>query len=516
MAITQQTSGDIGSYGTFTLPNTDWETVPAHPSLLEGPFGHWYHDAGHFTRTIQHGNCIVQVLCIEASYQWDTVEWTRISGAEDPDGYPAALGDPGATKCAIASAREYRCIATANGVTDTASAGAGHWMGTWTKGPGPCFPSPLGGMTISGTNVSVTTVSWSIDHGEIPLVQSVSEVTTDARTHATCVHHLRDNYSWAGTISVSADCGTASAQDDVDYSSIHLPMFSVSMSYGAGFQFDTLLNTEVCGYESICVAGWSYDRLGEADGITWSLSDQYNGGLRASGTEVDLYDPYYDVDVLTYTFTDTSMTGTVASGEGPDTCCVPQPLSGGALHAESIYAETSIGIDLVACDQMTTLTSGAGLKAYATHFIDQSMVWDAGDQKYIQDTTYSDPLELTVPGSYSMSFQKTSRYEDRLVPNSEDDVIQVTFKTSTLEALDLPTADDTMTLHDRALDAVGIDTGDWGDHDEHGGPYYGLICIWVQSPLSVQWAQDDRGEAAPPSWWEYVETSDPVTRQNTL
>lgn len=95
MATTQLTSGTISSSGTFTLPDTDWETVPAHPSLMEGPFGHWYHDAGHFTRTIQHGNCIVQVLCIEASYQWDTVEWTRISGAEDPDGYPAALGDPG-------------------------------------------------------------------------------------------------------------------------------------------------------------------------------------------------------------------------------------------------------------------------------------------------------------------------------------------------------------------------------------------------------------------------------------
>ena len=516
MATTQLTSGTISSSGTFTLPNTDWETVPAHPSLHEGPFGHWYHDAGHFTRTIQHGNCIVQVLCIEASYQWDTVEWTRISGAEDPDGYPAALGDPGATKCAIASAREYRCIATANGVTDTASAGAGHWMGTWTKGPGPCFPSPSGGMTISGTNVSVTTVSWSIDHGAIPLAQVVSEETTPARTHATCVHQLRDAYSWVGTVTVTATCGNASAQDDVAWSSIHLPTFAASMSYGTGHQYGQLLYSQMCPDGGVCLAGWSYARMSESDGITWTLSDQYAGGLRASGSEVDLYDSDYAEDVLTYSFTPTSMTGAVTGRAAPSTCCDPQPLSGGAVQSELIQAETSIGIDLVACDQMTTLTSGAGLKAYATHFIDQSMVWDAGDQKYIQDTTYSDPLELTVPGSYSMSFQKTSRYEDRLVPNSEDDVIQVTFKTSTLEALDLPTADDTMTLHDRALDAIGIDTADWGDHDEHGGSYSGLICIWVQSPLSVQWAQDDRGESAPPSWWEYVETSDPVTRQNTL
>ena len=55
-----------------------------------------------------------------------------------------------------------------------------------------------------------------------------------------------------------------------------------------------------------------------------------------------------------------------------------------------------------------------------------------------------------------------------------------------------------MTLHDRALDAIGIDTADWGDHDEHGGPYYGLILVWVQSPLSVQWAQDDRSATARP------------------
>ena len=89
-------------------------------------------------------------------------------------------------------------------------------------------------------------------------------------------------------------------------------------------------------------------------------------------------------------------------------------------------------------------------------FIDQTMDWDAGNQKYVQSVTYSDPLELDVPGSYSMSFQKTSRYEDRLVPNSADDVIRVELTSASLGALDLPIADHVMTLHDRALDAIGI------------------------------------------------------------
>lgn len=516
MATTQQTSGDIGSYGTFTLPNTDWETVPAHPSLLEGPFGHWYHDAGHFTRTVQHGAATVQVICIEAGYQWDATQWTRTSGSEDPDGYPAALGNPGSTKCAIASAREYRCVATVDGTTDTASAGAGHWMGTWSKGPMGCFPSPSGGMTITGTNVSVASVNWSIDHGAIPLAQVVSEETTPARTHATCVHQLRDAYSWVGTVTVTATCGNASAQDDVAWSSIHLPTFAASMSYGTGHQYGQLLYSKMCPDSSVCLAAWSFARMSESDGITWTLSDQYAGGLRASGSEVDLYDSDYAEDVLTYSFTPTSMTGAVTGRAAPSTCCDPQPLSGGAVQSELIYAETSIGIDLVACDQMTTLTTGAGLKANATHFIDQTMDWDAGNQKYVQSVTYSDPLELDVPGSYSMSFQRTSRYEDRLVPNSDDDVISVELTSASLGALDLPIADHVMTLHDRALDAIGIDTADWGDHDEHGGPYYGLLLIWVQSPLSVQWAQDDRGEAAPPSWWYDTFTTSPLTRQATI
>ena len=59
---------------------------------------------------------------------------------------------------------------------------------------------------------------------------------------------------------------------------------------------------------------------------------------------------------------------------------------------EFIQASTSIGIDLVACDQMTTLTTGAGLKANATHFIDQTMDWDAETNACRRDLP--DPLEL--------------------------------------------------------------------------------------------------------------------------
>jgi hypothetical protein len=520
MAITQQTSGTISSYGTFTLPDTDWETIPGMSGSPVAPAtGSWHHVVGDFTRTVQHGNCTVQVLCIQATYQWDGASWSRVSGAEDPAGYPAALGTLAANQCATAQAREYRCIATAGSVTNTASAGAGHWIGVWVRGPMGCFPAPIGStsITVSGVNVNVASVSWSIDHDEIPLVQVVSEETTDARAHATCVHQLRDSYHWAGDIDVSATCGSATSSDTVSYSSTHLPVFTVGLSYGAGQNYSGVLPSQLCPSGLMCMQARAYSRPAESMGITWTLSSQYGSGLRASGSIVDLVDPVYSDDVLTYSFTNTSMTGTVPSASAITSCCDTPPLMMvSASHQEYIYAETSIGIDLVACDQMTTLTTGAGLKANATHFIDQTMDWDAGNQKYVQSVTYSDPLELDVPGSYSMSFQRTSRYEDRLVPNSADDVIRVELTSASLGALDLPIADHVMTLHDRALDAIGIDTADWGDHDEHGGPYYGLLLIWVQSPLSVQWAQDDRGEAAPPSWWYDTFTTSPLTRQATI
>lgn len=518
MATTQLTSGSITSSGTFTLPDTDWETIPGMSGGAIAPAtGSWHHGVGDFTRTVQHGNCTVQVLCIEAGYQWDGSSWTRTSGSEDPAGYPAALGTLAANQCAIAQVREYRCIATAGSVTNTASAGAGHWMGVWVRGPMGCFPAPVGAtsITVSGVNVNVASVDWSIDHGEIPLVQVVSEETTDARAHATCVHQLRDSYHWAGDIDVSATCGSANSSDTVSYSSTHLPVFTVGLSYGAGQNYSGVLPSQFCPSGLMCMQARAYSRPAESMGITWTLSSQYGSGLRASGSIVDLVDPVYSDDVLTYSFTDTSMTGTVPSASAITSCCDTPPLMMvSASHQEYIYAETSIGLNLVACDQMTTLTTGAGLKANATHFIDQTMDWDSTNQKYIQSSTYSDALDLDVPGSYSMSFQKTSRYEDRLVPNSEDDTISVVLTDACLQDLDLPTADNTMTLHDRALDAIGIDTGDWGDHDEHGGPYYGLILVWVQSPLSVQWAQDDRGASAPPSWWVDTVTSAPIPRQN--
>jgi hypothetical protein len=71
-----------------------------------------------------------------------------------------------------------------------------------------------------------------------------------------------------------------------------------------------------------------------------------------------------------------------------------------------------------------------------------------------------------------------------------------------------------MVLHDRALDAIGIDTEDWGEHDEHGGAYHGLICLWAQSPLSVQWPQDTRDDGAPPSWWYDSYSHIALPRQN--
>lgn len=518
MATTQLTSGSINSSGTFTFPDTDWETIPGMSGGAIAPAtGSWHHVVGDFTRTVQHGNCTVQVLCIEAGYQWDGSSWTRTSGSEDPAGYPAALGTLAANQCAIAQVREYRCIATAGSVTNTASAGAGHWMGTWSKGPMGCFPAPIGStsITVSGTNVNVASVDWSIDHDEIPLVQVVSEETTDARAHATCVHQLRDSYHWAGDIDVSATCGSANSSDTVSYSSTHLPVFTVGLSYGAGQNYSGVLPSQLCPSGLMCMQARAYSRPAESMGITWTLSSQYGSGLRASGSIVDLVDPVYSDDVLTYSFTDTSMTGTVPSASAVSSCCDTPPLMMvSASHQEYIYAETSIGLNLVASDQQVALTSSAALVAHATHFIDQTMDWDSTNQKYIQSSTYSDALDLDVPGSYSMSFQKTSRYEDRLVPNSEDDTISVVLTDACLQDLGLPTADNTMTLHDRALDAIGIDTADWGDHDEHGGRYYGLILVWVQSPLSVQWAQDDRSATAPPSWWVDTVTSGAIPRQN--
>jgi len=493
MAITQQTSGDLTCSGSLPALNPGWHTWTSGstPYAIEV---HFDHPDSHYTQVVSLGAASVRLEAVSARYEWDTVllQWNEVGGmGSSIPGYPAAFSNPPNT------AKPYKAIARGFKITRTVGSTVDvEWIAlNWSY-----WIRDLLVLTLANTGGSSFDLPYAIEWDPIPLAQAVVEETTPARTHATCVHQLRDQYSWVGDVPVSVTC-VNTTYDTISYNSPSLPQATFQMSWGEGGKWDHTTPPPPFPLEHY------YERYSEAWTLSYRLSDQYGAGFRASGSE----DKYLHEDHSTYTFGDGYMTGTVTGSTAQD-----EEYDGAWTENEFIQASTSIGIDLVACDQMTTLTSGAGLKAYATHFIDQSMVWDADDQKYIQDTTYSDPLELTVPGSYSMSFQKTSRYEDRLVPNSEDDVIQVTFKTSTLEALDLPTADDTMTLHDRALDAVGIDTGDWGDHDEHGGPYYGLICIWVQSPLSVQWAQDDRGEAAPPSWWEYVETSDPVTRQNTL
>jgi len=177
-------------------------------------------------------------------------------------------------------------------------------------------------------------------------------------------------------------------------------------------------------------------------------------------------------------------------------------------------ASTRIGFDLVAFDQMTALGSSAGLKATVPHFIDDDMVWNEDEQRYVRGATFGQPRILTVPGDYTAYWCHTSRYDDQIAPLDANDVMTVRLTDDSLRALDLPTADNVMPLFDGALNRIGITRSQWGAYDDHGGSYTGLLKVGVQSPLSVQWAQDDRAQPNPPSWWYVLGTNQPLLRAN--
>ena len=492
MPTTRQTSGELSVRGTLPVRNPGWHPwAGATPAPLLVRLDH---PDDHYTHIVSLGAASVRLEAVSQEYSWDPKElqWEEADGYSPAiPGYPEAFGDPpDPTKPYKAIARGFKVTRTIGSITEVEWTGL-NWS-YWIIGNS--------GMELANTGGSSFDLDYRIEWEPIPLAQSVREVTTPARAHATCVQQLRDTYSWQGDVPVTVTCaGTTEAT--VSYDSIMLPRAGFTMSWGEGGKWDhTVMIMPPLQFYQV------YERYSESWTLAYALSDQYGSGLRASGYE----DKVGHETHATYTFGDGYMKGTVIGNLAKD-----EHYSGGPWsQSEFIQASTSIGIDLVACDQMTTLTTGAGLKAHATHFIDQTMDWDSTNQKYIQSSTYSDALDLDVPGSYTMSFQRTSRYEDRLVPSSEDDTISVVLTDACLQDLGLPTADNTMTLHDRALDAIGINAADWGDHDEHGGPYYGLILVWVQSPLSVQWAQDDRGATAPPSWWVDTVTSGAITRQN--
>lgn len=492
MATTQLTSGTISVSGTLPVLNPGWHVWTAGSAGYPIEV-HFDHPDSHYTQIVSLGAASVRLEAVSARYEWDTVllQWHEVGGmGSSIPGYPAAFSDPPDT------AKPYEAVARGFKVTRTVGSTVDV---EWTALNWSYWILDLLVLTLANTGGSSFDLPYAIEWDPIPLAQAVTEETTPARTHATCVHQLRDQYSWVGDVPVSVTC-VNTTDDTISYNSPSLPQATFQMTWGEGGKWDHT--------ETPVPLKHYYERYSEVWTLTYSLTDQYGSGFRASGSE----DKYLHEDHSTYTFGDGYMTGTVTGSTAQD-----EEYDGGPwTENEFIQASTSIGIDLVACDQQTALTSGTGLKATATHFIDQTLDWDAGDQKYVQSATYSDPLELTVPGSYSMTFQRTSRYEDRQVPSSADDVIRVELTSASLGTLDLPISDYVMTLHDRALDAIGIDTADWGDHDEHGGPYYGLLLIWVQSPLSVQWAQDDRGEAAPPSWWYDTFTTSPLTRQATI
>ena len=102
MATTQLTSGSITSSGTFTFPDTDWETIPGMSGGAIAPAtGSWHHVGGDFTRTVQHGNCTVQVLCIGLAIS-RTAPRGRGHQAPRTGRLPSGAQDACGNQCAIA------------------------------------------------------------------------------------------------------------------------------------------------------------------------------------------------------------------------------------------------------------------------------------------------------------------------------------------------------------------------------------------------------------------------------
>lgn len=138
-----------------------------------------------------------------------------------------------------------------------------------------------------------------------------------------------------------------------------------------------------------------------------------------------------------------------------------------------------------------------GRMQYKVNPFDQ-MVLGSGLGLQAQATYIDDPFD--VPGT-ALIEQADNGHNGHVVLTGP---VSVVLTDATLEALNLPTADNRCTFDCAPLNSCGHCDLDDDYDDLSTGCRYGILKLYRQSPLSVQWPQDLRGEAAPPSWWSYA------------
>ncbi len=463
----------LGVSGSFVLENTGYFTSSGGTYTSYG----YHHANDHFSESFTFGTVTVSCYATTTIYRYGDPtpgEWTKISGV-DVTGYPAALSN-GGYSYAVADVRAFWTKVDGPDAEDTTLEDAGHYVQMGNTWP---LTNPPTAQSLTNCQTSQT-FTWTIDLDPIPLTKSETYSLPPAQSK---VLHASDrimDYNWEGDVAWEGTCGLSSSDGSIAWSGKGAPTWGLSHSYGAGVDSGTWFEQTFCpdGEEMVvALAHYGYGRLADSQTISFSLPTGY--------TYVS--DSEEDTDYAEYSINTTTAVGTVESASS--TACADPEHGGPWGHQEGGHITSSLSVIVAPFDQMTSM-SGDGLEC--------TNPWTSA--------------AFSVPGTASITQSPHNRNSETVL----DDAFRVLFTDASLATLDLPLADHHGIFTEWALDRITYDSADWGTYDQYGGHYHGLVKFGLQSPLSVQWAQDDRGASAPPSWWTDVADSSALTRENTI
>jgi hypothetical protein len=400
---------------------------------------HWRRDATTIAGSATLGGIYCHAWTTQSAYSWISDAWSRVSGDAIP-GYPAAL--PAGPPPYGWTVRVIWVEITAPGCPSTVAVHSTAQCPT------------VGGDAVGSSNFADSVViPWSISIGALPGDESRAfDGVAAGQAYPLHPSDLRTTFKWKGDVSFSASVGGASYSGTISWDSQNAPTFIPWLLYSPGY---------TARIKPPMGPGYDFARLGSTDSVTWVLSEQF--ASLETGNEVDL------ATVATYYYTSGSISGVVTATGWAD-----EVLTDWWAHAESVNVTSALTYLLRVYDQLSVM--GSGLTAMATYVTDP----------------------FAVPGSATITNGPTSR-------NSDPTMIgpcTLTLVDAGLEAFDLPTADNKCQFDLGPLDWIS-GALDEGYAALSNGVRYGILKLYRQSPLSVQWAQDDRGSAAPPSWWTW-------------
>jgi hypothetical protein len=534
MPKTGRDSGAFYLRGEYHAYHTDAQAVPqvqTGSSSYSIPYGRWYKGASAFGFCASLGTAGIQVQMYDEFYA-NTAgggTWTKSpAGSSEYSGYPGLLPDP-TGRYATASVRGIRVkIGTSSGASWTyCPLGYYYWDCDYP------VTVPKTGISFDCTVPSSLQVDYSLKAEALEYLTRSGLVSPYVRTS-----WWNDSWGIVGTVSSDGTETPVVASLTSLWNSDQFPGWAVEMTYFPATEADDFLVGGGPYYQIL----WRYldEFPGYCTELEYGLSPHYPG-LRlgseegwyqdnpgaSSWAEYRVVETAYGVGALLGTVQGTAY---MASGSLPSAGSAPA-----YYHREGGRVLDKRGYSLETFDQMEEME---GLKAVAVGHIDGTVSWESGSVgpvvgaiPYVLSNAgaYSTksygawlPAECPSPGFGYVDFYElpefdlpatveiescltSKRYDQRFyvralqaVGKDEDlnsvwpwflSLAKVT--DASLQELDLPAADDLFTFELPGLDEI---TGE-GEYDD-------LVHVYRQSPLSVAWAQDDRGASEPPSWWE--------------